>query len=161
MGRVVDTSEVGTYKPVPTQRYVVELTGGDWVKIKNGKNAGEDMYKAKLTIVDETAENGEHVQGKVIFRNWNTMTNSLWVYFNDMEALGADPAVLANPQHDMEAFIPTMIGRKAIANVIQTEYRYPEGHAKYGQSRFSNDIEGSLEQLDIPEALQPAGRRRG
>lgn len=158
MGRVVNMAEAGNYKPAATGDYVLEFTGGEWVKIKNGPNTGEDMYKAKFVIQDEVDANGEPVQGKVIYHNWNTMPKSLWVYFRDAAALGASKEDLENPALDLEVHIPTLVGRKALGHVTTSEYRYPEGHSKFGQSRFSNDIE-SLEALDVPEALQPAGRR--
>lgn len=160
MGRTIDFTGVGDYKPAPAGTYTTEFSKFEFTEIKSGKNAGEEMVKGQWIITDELADDGEtKVSGKVIFRNYQLLPQSLWVFKADAIAAGIDPDELAG-QVDIEAVLQAMVGRKTISEVTVSDYVYPEGHQKAGQHRFSNEIAG-MEQADIPEALAPAGRRRG
>lgn len=176
MGRTIDFTGVGDYKPAPAGTYTTEFSKFEFTEIKSGKNAGEEMVKGQWIITDELADDGEtKVSGKVIYRNYQMLLQSLWVFKGDAIAAGIDPSRVSgklyirksdaeedgNPgAESVEAVLTDMVGRKTISEVTVSDYVYPEGHQKAGQHRFSNEIAG-MEQADIPEALAPAGRRRG
>lgn len=164
MGRTIDFTGVGDYKPAPGGSYTTEFSKYEFVEIKNGKNAGQEQVKSQWIITDEFAAEmdpatGEPVKvsGKVIFRNYQLLTQSLWVFKGDAVAAGIDPARLDGAV-DIEAVLADMVGRKTVSDVVVTDYVYPEGHAKAGQHRYSNEIV-SMQEAELPEMLTPGGRR--
>lgn len=160
VGRTVDFTGVGDFKPAPRGEYTTEFTKFEFAETKTGKNAGSEYVKGQWTITDELAEDGEtKVSGKIIFHNWSLLPQSLWVFKGDAVAAGIEPERLDGAV-DIEAVLADMIGRKTISTVEVEDYTYPDGHQKAGQHRYSNSI-SKMEQADIPEALSPAGRRRG
>lgn len=159
VGRTIDFTGVGDYKPAPRGTYTIEFTKYEFAETKSGKNAGSEYVKGQWTITDELADDGEtKVSGKVVYHNWSLLPQSLWVFKGDAVAAGIEPARLEGAV-DIEAILTDMVGRKTIGEVEVEDYVYPEGHQKAGQHRYSNSI-SSMTQADIPEALQPAGRRR-
>ena len=161
MGRTVNMEGVGNYEPAPAGQYTVTFAKGEWDRAgERAKHPGEEYYKWQLTIADEI----EGASGKTIYRNWNLLPQSLFVMRGDLQVLGYEEAfgegALDANDFDVDAAIEWATGRRALATVVVQEYRYPEGHQKYGQTRRSNDIT-KLEQLEIPEMLAPASRRRG
>ena len=74
-----------------------------------------------------------------------------------MKSLGFSDEELSG-QVDWDDIFGQAVGRKAVAQVIVESYTYPEGHAKAGQTRFSNSI-SSLDAVEIPAMLRP-GRAR-
>lgn len=160
MGRTIDFTGVSDYKPAPRGPYTLEFTKYEFATTKTGKNAGAEYVKGQWTIVDELAEDGEtKVSGKIVFHNWSLLPQSLWVFKQDAVAAGIEPTQLDGAV-DIEAVLAELVGRKAIGEVTVEEYTYPEGHAKAGQTRYSNAI-ASLTQAELPEALTAGGRRRG
>lgn len=161
MGRTIDFTGVGDYKPAPAGDYTVELTKFSWETAgANSKNPGSEYVKAQTTITDESSEDGTGVQGKTIFVNWSMLPQALWNFQQAAVAFGIDPSRVEGAGVDIDAVLADMVGRKAIASVNVEEYRYPQGHAKFGQTRSSNNVTG-WQQAEIPEALSPASRRRG
>lgn len=159
-GRTIDFTGVGDYKPASAGNYTLELVKYSFEESgASSKNPGSEYVKAQTAITDETDEMGEPVQGKVVFVNWSLLPQALWNFKGAAIAFGIDPTRLEGAV-DIEAILGDMQGRKAIGTVTVEEYKYPAGHAKHGQSRWSNQVT-DWQQADIPEALSPASRRRG
>lgn len=156
MGRTIDFSNVSDYKPAPAGSYTVEKGKHEFATTKSGVNIGAEYVKAQLTITDDASADGTPVSGKVVFINWSLLPQSLWRFKSDAIAFGIDPDRLEGTV-DIEAILADMTGRKAVADVGVTSYRYPEGHAKFGQVRESNEV-SNLQQAELPAALTP--RRR-
>lgn len=165
MGRTIDFTGVGEYKPAPAGTYTVEFVKFSFEQTKNGKNAGAEYIKGQGSIVDETAENGEPVQGKAIWFNWSLLPQALWRFNQDATAFGVDLSQFQTTDEngkvtlDIERAVEAMVGRKANVTVSVEEYKYPEGHAKFGTSRWSNPVQ-NIEEAELPEVLAPASRRR-
>jgi len=158
MGRVIDMTGANDFTPAPSGSYTVEFKKvHEWARIKSGKNEGQEMAKVQYVITDEQAEDGTTVAGKVIFKNYPFTDSMRWVFLNDMKSLGFSDEELSG-QVDWDEIFGQAVGRKAVAQVIVESYTYPEGHAKAGQTRFSNSI-SSLDAVEIPAMLRP-GRAR-
>ena len=143
MSRTADFTGVGEYKTIAGGDYEAEPTEYEWKapKNENGKAAinpatGKPYEYAnmKWVIRSETDDEGNDVEGHVIFNTYSENPKSLFALKRDAIALGEDPEAF-DSSVDLDAILGAMKGRVGIVSVVVDSYTKPDGTV-----RMSNKI---------------------
>lgn len=141
------TSEASSYEAVPSGDYICNVTGIELAKVKNGNNAGKNMFKVEFTV---DADNGEYVKRKfwsniMLFEmEYRDGTTGNFILAQFLKATGNAAALTTGNVPSG----PSFIGKKLVC-VVTRKKQDPQ----YGEG-FRNNIagyralEGSDEFLD-------------
>lgn len=77
------------FDPIPNGVYEVLVHDIEEREVKQGKNAGADMWAVQFAI------NGGEYDNRRVFRNYTLIPNSMWAVKQFLIALGVDPEALS------------------------------------------------------------------
>lgn len=155
MGRTADFSGVSDYQAIRGGTYELEFSAYEWKDVKNVKpttdldpKTGKPYQYANLKWIvrDEVDDEGNDVQGKVVYDTISENPKSLFVLKRVAVMAGEDPEIFEPevdpatgkkmPLHiDLDEIYGRMVGRSVVALVVVDEYKKDDGTV-----RVSNKI---------------------
>lgn len=163
MSRTADFSGVGEYANIRGGSYEVEAQSYEWKdpKPKPGTNPALDpdtgkpyQYASmKWAVRDEVDDQGNKVEGHVLFNTYSKNPKSLFALKRDAIALGEDPETFDDGTEpdgkvDIDKILGAMIGRSGLATVTETSFTREDGSEKKG-----NNIDKVQSLSNVSEAV--------
>lgn len=172
MGRTADFSGVSDFQAIRGGNYELEFSAYEWKDVKEIKPTtdinpatGKPYQYANLKWIvrDETDDEGNDIQGKVVFDTISENPKSLFMLKRVAVMAGEDPDIFepeVDPDTgkklplrlDLDEIYGRMVGRSVMATVIVDDYAKPDG-----THRISNKIT-KYDAVEQETALS-AGRR--